>query len=62
MAQGVVKWHDAKTVMGDKVKIMAEAGKATAGNADVIQAEIAEWRNSHDRDGDCAVLVFLSPS
>lgn len=40
MARDVVKLHEAKTVNGEKVKIMAENGKVMVDNADVIKADI----------------------
>ncbi len=41
MAKDVVKLHEAKTVNGKDVKIMAEGGKVTVDNANVVKTDIA---------------------
>jgi uncharacterized surface protein with fasciclin (FAS1) repeats len=41
MAKDVVKLHEAKTVNGKDVKIMAEGGKVMVDNANVIKTDIA---------------------
>jgi uncharacterized surface protein with fasciclin (FAS1) repeats len=41
MAKDVVKLHEAKTVNGKDVKIMAEGGKVMVDNADVVKTDIA---------------------
>jgi len=40
MANQVVKLHEAKTVNGQDVKIMAEGGKVMADNANVVKTDI----------------------
>ena len=40
MASQVVKLHEAKTVNGQDVKIMADGGKVMADNANVVQTDI----------------------
>ena len=41
MAKDVVKLHEAKTVNGKDVKIMAEGGKVMVDNANVVKTDIA---------------------
>ncbi len=41
MAKDVVKLHEAKTVNGREVKIMAEGGKVMVDNANVVKTDIA---------------------
>ncbi len=41
MAKDVVKLHEAKTVNGKDVKIMAEGGKVMVDNANVVSTDIA---------------------
>jgi len=41
MAKDVVKLHEAKTVNGKDVKIMAESGKVMVDNANVVKTDIA---------------------
>ncbi len=41
MAKDVVKLHEAKTVNGKEVKIMAEGGKVMVDNANVVKTDIA---------------------
>ena len=40
MAKDVVKLHEAKTVNGKELKIMAEGGKVMVDNADVTKTDI----------------------